>query len=135
MKGDDAVGCMVADELKGLEGVVIFDAGTAPENYIEPIIELAPERLLLIDACAFEGEPGEFRLFPREELDRLAGGLVSTHTLPLGMTVALLGQQIKADIHLLGIQPGSLEFDSGLSEAVSRALPGVVEFVKRWLAG
>jgi hydrogenase 3 maturation protease len=135
MKGDDAIGCRVADELKELERAVVFDAGTAPENYIEPIVELDPDRLLFIDACAFGGEPGEFRLFGREDIDRLAAGLVSTHTLPLSMTAALLGQQIKASIHLLGIQPESLEFDAGLSEPVSRALPGIVEFVRGWVAG
>jgi hydrogenase 3 maturation protease len=135
MKGDDAIGCIVIDGLKELERAVVFDAGTAPENYIEPIVELDPDRLLFIDACAFGGEPGEFRLFGREDIDRLAAGLVSTHTLPLSMTAALLGQQIKASIHLLGIQPESLEFDAGLSEPVGRALPGIVEFVRGWVAG
>ncbi|UCG43932.1 MAG: hydrogenase 3 maturation endopeptidase HyCI [candidate division WOR-3 bacterium] len=138
MKGDDAVGCLVADELTAPEKAFqakVYDAGTAPENYIEPIVELDPDRVLFIDACAFGGEPGEFRLFGREEMDRLAAGLVSTHTLPLSMTAALLGQQTKATIQLLGIQPQSLEFDAGLSEPVSRAMPGIVEFVKVWVAG
>ncbi len=135
MKGDDAIGCLVADELKELGRAVVFDAGTAPENYIEPIVELDPDRLLFIDACAFGGKPGEFRLFASKEMDRLAAGLVSTHTLPLSMTAALLGQETKATIQLLGIQPQSLEFDAGLSEPIAGALPGVVEFVKGWVAG
>ncbi len=153
MKGDDAVGCLVADALSDLEGVEVIDAGVAPENYIEPVVKLNPDRVLIVDACAFGGEPGEFRLFPRAEIDQLAGSMVSTHTLPLSITVAMLGQRISGEIHLLGIQPGGMakcewrsanpEFgnresgcgialESVLSEPVAQALPAIVSLARKW---
>jgi hydrogenase 3 maturation protease len=132
MRGDDAVGCLVVDELHGMDDVEAIDAGTTPENYVEPIVELNPERVLIVDACAFGGKPGEFRLFGREDMERLAAGMVSTHTLPLNMTVSLLEQQLEADIHFLGVQPEALEFDAGLSGPVEDALEAIVEFVRDW---
>jgi len=135
LKGDDAIGCLVADGLTGVEGIRVVDAGTAPENYLEPVAAAVPDRVLFVDACAFGGEPGEFRLFGRADIDRLTGQLVSTHTLPLGMTVAMLEQLTPARIELLGVQPASLDFDAELSPPLRAALPRIVEFVRGWASG
>ena len=133
MRGDDAVGCLVCDELKEFAGAVVFDGELAPENYIIPILDFGPSRVMIVDACDFGGKPGEFRLFSREDIDRLAGGLVSTHTLPLTMTAAMLDQQLDAEIVLLGIQPAAIEFGAGLSEPVSAALPRLVQSIRDWV--
>lgn len=134
-RGDDAAGPMVVDELAGDEGIATVDAGSAPENWLEPIARLEPELLVFVDACDFGGRPGEFREFSREELDRLAGGLVSTHTLPLTVTVTLLEQQLDCDIVLVGVQPGRLQFNAGLSDEVRAALPCVAGYLRRRAGG
>ncbi|MFO7638277.1 MAG: hydrogenase 3 maturation endopeptidase HyCI [bacterium] len=134
-RGDDAVGPLIADGLAADEGLRVFDAGLAPENYLGPVIALAPEAVLVVDACEFGGRPGDFRVFGREELERLGGGFVSTHTLPLTLTVAMLEAQMPARIEFLAVQPGTLEFAAGLSGPVAAALPGLVELVRRWTAG
>ncbi len=134
LKGDDAIGCLVVDGLESSGELRAVDAGIAPENYIEPIAADEPERVLFVDACAFGGEPGEFRLFGRADIDRLAGQMVSTHTLPLGMTVAMLAQMTGARIELLGVQPVSIEFDAEMTEPLRETLPRVVERVRAWAA-
>jgi hydrogenase maturation protease len=133
LRGDDAVGCLVIDELEPGDDLKVIDGGTSPENYIGPIVDFTPARILLVDACAFDGQPGEFRLFNRAELDRLAAGMVSTHTLPLTMTVVMIEQQSEASIEFLGVQPVSLEFDAGLSQPVASTLPDLVDYVRRWV--
>ena len=135
LKGDDAIGCLVADGLAGAPGIRVVDAGTAPENYLEPVASAGPDRVLFVDACAFGGKPGDFRLFPRADIDRLAAQLVSTHTLPLSMTVAMLERLTGARIELLGVQPESLGFDAELSPPLRAALPRIVAFVRGWVAG
>lgn len=135
LRGDDGVGPIVIDGLReaGLnEG--LFDCGTAPENYIAPALELEPEGVLFVDACAFGGHPGEFRLFSRQEIDELAMALVSTHTLPLAMTVELIALQSPARIALLGVQPAQVEFGLPLSPAVAAALPTIVTAVRDWIS-
>jgi hydrogenase 3 maturation protease len=132
MRGDDAVGCMVIDELAGFDLAATIDAGNAPENYIQPVTQLAPGRVLVVDACDLGARPGEFRLLDRRAIEDLSYGLLSTHTLPLTLTIEMLVQETGAEVQLLGIQPGRIEFGQGLSEEVAQALPAVVRFVRDW---
>lgn len=156
LRGDDAIGCVLCDELRnrgdctglrrlerrGLspsgdsescpDSIHVIDCGDTPENYVEPVAKLAPRRILVIDCCAFGAEAGEFRLFSRPEIEELSYGLLSTHTLPLSLTVELLSVETGAAIELLGIQPERIEFGTELSPAVQSALPALVERVRAW---
>lgn len=166
LRGDDAVGCIVCDELGadrdrnspprhqvtksgpepesplGVLGALggsslgdsvwVIDCGNTPENYIQPVADRNPTRILVVDCCDFGAKPGEFRLFSRAEIEQLSYGLLSTHTLPLTLTVEMLSLETQATIELLGIQPERIEFGEDLSEPVRRALPAVGEFVRDW---
>ena len=146
LRGDDAVGCLVCDELQktspsslvprpsSVPGPFVLDCGNTPENYIQPVADQNPTRILVVDCCNYGAPPGEFRLFSREEVDRLSYGLLSTHTLPLTLTIEMLSLETRAAIELLGIQPERIEFGEDLSEPIRRALPAVVEFVRDWAA-
>lgn len=134
LRGDDAVGCLLIDELAGFEGADLFDTGSTPENYIEPVARLKPGRVMIVDACSFGGRSGEYRLFDRAAVEELSYGLLSTHTLPLSLTIEMLGRETGAEVSLLGVQPLQLEFGGELSEPVRAALPGLAEFCRRWAA-
>ena len=133
LRGDDAVGCILCDELAGLVGAQVIDCADTPENFVEPVAKLRPRRILVIDCCDFGAEAGEFRLFSRKELEELSYGLLSTHTLPLSLTVELLSVETGAAIELLGIQPERIEFGTDLSPSVRAALPALVERVRDWV--
>jgi hydrogenase 3 maturation protease len=146
LRGDDAIGCIVCDELQGAgespianrqspiaSDVFVLDCGNTPENYIQPVADRKPARILVVDCCNYGAKPGEFRLFSREEVDRLSYGLLSTHTLPLTLTIEMLSLETRAAIELLGIQPERIEFGEDLSDPVQRALPAAVEFVRSWV--
>jgi len=112
--------------------VHVLDCGNAPENYLKPIADRNPGRILVVDCCEFGGKPGEFRVFSRPEIENLSYGLLSTHTLPLTLTIEMLSLETKATIELLGIQPQAIEFGTDLSEPVRGALPALVQFVSAW---
>ncbi len=146
LRGDDGVGPYVIDRLQGRTAALLFDCGTAPENYVGVVVAARPDRLLLIDACDFGGQPGEFRFFGRKEIQRFATGLVSTHTLPISLTVVLIEQQLGRGVEcrrselssslvvaLLGIQPRQVDFGEGLSADVEAALPAIVDVVCHWI--
>jgi hydrogenase maturation protease len=135
LRGDDAVGPILLDTLAGLDRARLFDVGSTPENYILPIAQLAPARILVVDACDFGARPGEFELFDRSQVERLTYGLLSTHTLPLSLTIEMLVQETDAAVFLLGVQPAAMEFGTELSAPVSAALPALAEFVRRWVTG
>ena len=114
------------------DSVFVLDCGNTPENYIQPVADRNPARILVVDCCAYEAKPGEFRLFSRTEIEQLSYGLLSTHTLPLTLTIEMLSLQTHATIELLGIQPERIEFGESLSEPVRRALPALIQFVRDW---
>jgi hydrogenase 3 maturation protease len=109
-----------------------LDCGSTPENYVQPIAEKKPDRILIVDCCEYGAQPGDFRVFGRSEIDQLSYGLMSTHTLPLTLTIEMLSQETDARIELLGIQPQQTELGEDLSEPVRHVLPAVAEFVRHW---
>jgi hydrogenase 3 maturation protease len=144
LRGDDAVGCIVCEELQksGPSSLVsrlssvcapyVLDCGSTPENYLQPVADRKPTRILVVDCCSFGARPGEWRLFSRPEIDELSYGLLSTHTLPLTLTIEMLSLETGATIELLGIQPEQIEFGTDLSPAVRAVLPALVQFVSDW---
>lgn len=120
LKGDDGAGPLVCEQLKG--GKVCADlinAGTVPENYIQPIIKKAPHNLLVIDAIDFGASPGTIRIFKPEQLNSHA---ISTHTLSPRLFVDVVCQNIKLDVYFIGIQPAQIQLGQSISHQVSKAI-------------
>jgi hydrogenase 3 maturation protease len=115
MRGDDAAGPMVIDELGKdpvRDDVLLLDCGELPENLIRRITGFRPRRLILVDSADLGASPGAFREISREEI---GGHAVSTHRMPLAMLLDFLESRIGFDLVFIGIQPKQ----SGLNEPVS----------------
>jgi hydrogenase 3 maturation protease len=136
MRSDDGIGSIIASELKSfrLAKVNVFDCETSPENYLEQVIALRPAWVIFIDACNFGGAAGEFKLFEYQEIPAVSYGLLSTHTLPLGLSIELIRNQVNCRISLLGIQPKSLNFGMKLSEDLIRAKQEIIQFIFKLLS-
>jgi hydrogenase 3 maturation protease len=119
LKGDDAVGPLVCQQLAGKTCAGLLDAGTVPENYIQPIIEKTPQNLLIIDAIDFGASPGTIRVFKPEQLGSL---VVSTHTLSPRLFVDMICRNVKVDVYFVGIQPAQTQLGQSLSDRVSQAV-------------
>jgi hydrogenase 3 maturation protease len=64
LKADDGAGPLVCEQLGRAKVCAdLIDAGTVPENYIQPIIKKAPQNLLVIDAIDFGASPGTIKIF------------------------------------------------------------------------
>ncbi|MCX6992282.1 MAG: hydrogenase 3 maturation endopeptidase HyCI [Kiritimatiellaeota bacterium] len=119
LKGDDAAGPELIDRITGRSRFHCLDAGVAPENYLEKIVRIGPDTILLVDAIDFGGAAGSCRLFAA---DQITGGGLSSHALSLRMTCDYLQQRIKVHIFILGIQPAQVNMNGPLSAAVSAAV-------------
>jgi len=115
LKGDDGTGPLVCEGLKGSVSVKVIDAGTVPENYVRPIVQAAPENLLIIDAIDFGDRPGAVRVCRPDEISDFA---FSTHALSLHLFVDMLRKDIAVEVFLLGIQPGDMRLGESASPAV-----------------
>ncbi len=119
------------------ENVVLIDGGTAG-IFLSPEIDYL-DKLLIIDVVKAKGEPGEVKLYEKEDffIDRLPLKL-SPHQ--LGLQEVLLLNEIKGtcpgEVKLIGVIPKTVETGTELSEELEGVLPKVeklvLEILKEW---
>jgi hydrogenase 3 maturation protease len=122
MRGDDAIGPLLAGRLNGRVDAEVIDAEEVPENYIDPIIQAKPEVLVILDAASLDAPPGSVAII---ELDNIASAGLSTHRASLNLFLLVLASEIHPDIFILGIQPQSTAFGAPLSQPVQVALGNI----------
>ncbi|MHC4741943.1 MAG: hydrogenase 3 maturation endopeptidase HyCI [Planctomycetota bacterium] len=123
LKGDDAVGPFLCEQLAGKTCAEVIDAGTVPENYIQKIVGKNPQTLLVIDAIDFGASPGTIKVFRPRQLNSIA---ISTHTLSPRLFVGLVTSQIEVNVRFIGIQPAQVALGEPISEEVRRAAENVL---------
>jgi hydrogenase 3 maturation protease len=123
LKGDDAAGPIVCQQLGGKVCAELIDAGTVPENYIQTIIKKAPRNLLIIDAIDFGASPGTINIFKPEQLNSSA---FSTHTLSPRLFADMVCKDIDVDVYFVGIQPAQTQLGESQSAQVSQAIQWLV---------
>lgn len=90
-----------------------------PENAVSALRRFKPDLVVLMDAADFGGTPGEIHWIDPQVT---SGFSASSHTLPFSVLAGYLAREFKCEVCLLGIQPHSLEFDSGFSSPVKNSL-------------
>ncbi|MBE0478889.1 carbamoyltransferase HypF, partial [Candidatus Aerophobetes bacterium] len=126
MKGDDGAGCIFIEELQKASKsfrIYLFNGGQLPENYLEKIIKVRPDKVFIVDAVDFNASPGKVRLFKEVEPSLN----FSTHHLPLSFILKYLREKTKAEVFILGIQPKNIQWGSNLSLEVKSAVKGLIE--------
>jgi hydrogenase 3 maturation protease len=126
MIGDDAAGPLLAEKLKRapLAGWETLNGGSAPENSLFLIREMAPEQVLIVDAADMDLTPGEIRLIGDERIEDPF--FMTTHSLPLTYLMQAL-REFVPKVDLLGIQPELVAFGYPVSDRVKLAVDQVYE--------
>jgi hydrogenase 3 maturation protease len=121
MLGDDAAGPRLIELLQkaGVEGLILIDAGPAPERHFGEIEAAAPDAVLLVDAVDWGAAAGEVAFF---EEDSLPQRLSSTHDVSMRLIMRYIREQTGAKVGLVGIQPAQAAFGAGLSPQVEDAV-------------
>lgn len=131
LQGDDGLGIWATEMLASCElppGVTIQAAGT-PGLGLATWLEGWP-RVILVDAVHMGNSPGMWRRFGSEEIKLIIEDVpLSIHEpgLACGIALAQALDLLPEEILLYGVEPGSLNNGQGLSPAVRRALPELVE--------
>ena len=124
LSGDDGFGPRLIERVKPVLGERAIDGGLAPENWTGPIAKLAPDTLIIADAVAFGGKPGEIRLLKPEDLE---SGIPSTHGPGLSSFIEYIRQSLpQIEIIILAVQPEKTGFGEPMSEAVEKAIEEIV---------
>lgn len=134
MNGDDGAGVCAVRELSAkmpaAEGVLLIDAGTAPESYTGPLRRFEPDLIIEIDAADQHMEAGATSWIDWREADGLSA---STHTLPPSVLAEFLTTDLGCPIQLIGVQPATLDMGQGLSPAVAAAVKELAGQLHAWL--
>jgi hydrogenase 3 maturation protease len=115
IRGDDGLGPKLIEILKarGVPGASLFDCGTAPENYIFPILSSSCDTVVLVDAADIGKSPGATAVFDLENISRVS---FSTHNpSPRLFTDLLKTGREEMNIFVISVQPLS----TGIGEPIS----------------
>ena len=130
---DDGVGVKVVQKLQReynfTETVEIMDGGTLGLDLLPKLEGI--ERLIVVDAVETGGEPGTCVRLVGEELPIALATKVSPHQMGLKdlLSVAELMGHSPREMVLIGVQPGSIEMDTELTEAVEAQVGELVRMV------
>ncbi|MDD4900392.1 MAG: hydrogenase 3 maturation endopeptidase HyCI [Candidatus Omnitrophica bacterium] len=119
LKGDDAAGMIVAQQIKKKKNVKVFLGSSAPENITGEIKKFSPSHLLIIDSAIMQEKEGAIKIFPAQDI---AGISFSTHRMPIRILADYLAASIGCDVTFIGIQPQQTEFLSPPGEAVAKSI-------------
>jgi hydrogenase maturation protease len=143
LRGDDGVGTTVIEHLQEQSAelppeVTLIDGGTPG---LETILLMQDyERVIIVDAAEMDLPPGIWRRFSTDAVRMQARDLHLRGTLHYaGLAEALaLGeamQMLPPQITIFGVQPARMDWELGLSDAVSAAVPAVAAAIKEMLHG
>lgn len=128
LRGDDGFGPELVKNLSGRTEANLLDGGETPEDLLDQIVQLAPARLVIADAVALGGMPGDAALLESDQLGKRIS--VSTHNLSLLMFIKYLKEKLpELDIRILGVQPRSIDFGKGLSAEVRKTIDNLTGII------
>ncbi|MDD5428732.1 MAG: hydrogenase 3 maturation endopeptidase HyCI [Candidatus Omnitrophica bacterium] len=121
IRGDDGLGPKLIEMLKGRQVKAhLFDCGTAPENYIFPILSTSCDTVVLIDAADIGTEPGGIKIFSLDEISTVS---FSTHNpSPRLFTDLLKTGKDNINIFVISVQPKDTSLGAPMSKEVLQGL-------------
>jgi hydrogenase 3 maturation protease len=129
-RGDDGIGPYITGKINSGENLKTFSINGRFEDYIDAIVKINPELIVVIDAANFEGEPGEFRRFSIDNLKE--NDIISTHTMPVLFYLELLKDRLPAaEITIIGIKPQDISMGNKISGKVRDAGDKIALFFNR----
>lgn len=119
-RGDDGIGSLLAQRIKGKVPFIVYDSGPNPENYLGKIIKDKPDNIIIIDAVDFGAKAGDFRQVEAQDIKTV--NLFSTHNASISLTINYLQNNLKANIIILIIQPKNIAFIDNLTPELTETL-------------
>jgi hydrogenase maturation protease len=133
LRGDDGIGPFVIRKLQEGDADIfkeLKDAGSDPFLILENLLESDP--VLVIDCAKMGLKPGCVRRisarnhgFPAKNFDQSLHGYRLSNLWQLARKMG-----VKNDLIVIGVEPQSLEFNTGLSAVVINSIPAILQMVR-----
>ncbi|QLE87450.1 hydrogenase maturation peptidase HycI [Shewanella sp. Scap07] len=131
MMGDDGAGPLLAELMQNnpIAGWAVIDGGSAPENCIHQVRQLAPERVIVFDAAEIGEQAGEVRVIDPDAIADMF--IMSTHSLPLNFLIEDL-KTFVPEVLFVGVQPAIVAFSFPMTEMVENAVGDLYQRLPSW---
>lgn len=132
LRGDDGIGPVIIQELESINPslpVQLCDAGSDAFTILDHL--LGSEPILIIDCARMGQKPGTVKVIRTNNTELLPATIgMSLHGFSL-TEVLQMARSMGADkeIAVIGVEPHSIEFNSGLSEVVKNSIPLIKEMI------
>lgn len=120
LRSDDGFGSLFARQIRDKVSFLVIDTGGSPENYLEKVIRLRPDNIIIVDALDFAGKPGEIRILKAEDLQ--TSNLFFSHNCSLTLLINYLQNHLPANIILLIVQPKDIRLGNRLTPKIKESL-------------
>jgi len=125
-RGDDGVGCFIAQNFRSDDWLVL-DCGTVPENFTSIVSKTRPKYLVIVDAAEMNLEPGQFRVISPERIDQF---YITTHNIPLSYLISYLDRWVEKII-LIGIQPQKIDDFNRISKELKDSMKKIIRILEK----
>ena len=132
LRGDDGIGPAVLDYLRFngyADNARLIDAGSDAFTLLDHLLQ--PEPVILIDCARMGKTPGDVRMVRLSEFTlQITDQLVSLHGFSIAEVYRMaIKMATVADCVVIGIEPGSIEFDQDLCTGVKACIPAAAQLV------
>jgi hydrogenase maturation protease len=132
IRGDDGIGPVVIEELEKnghLLPVHLCDAGSDAFTVLDHL--LGSEPVLIIDCARMGKKPGTVKKIVTTDIERMPSDIgMSLHGYSLvGIWKIAQSMGVKKNLAIIGVEPDSIQFNSGLSEVVKKSIPVIIKMV------
>jgi len=128
LKGDDAAGIYFVKKLKKeleseknevFKRADFFIAGNDPLSFAFKIVNVKYKRVVLVDACIFEGNPGDVKVFSSEDI-LSQNFVITTHNYDLGIFLKTL-EKSGVEVILIGVLPENVDESEEISDIIKKS--------------
>jgi hydrogenase maturation protease len=131
--GDDGVGPVVLNELRkqvGVDSAELINAGSDAFVLLDYLLKTDP--VIIIDCARMGKEPGAILKFRTSQIQpQWISNNLSLHGFSIGDILTMARElDSSAESVIIGIEPKSIVFNTGLSAEISRNIPAIIDLVR-----
>jgi len=132
LKGDDGIGPHIIEELEKTSlsfPIQLCDAGSDAFTILDHLIGSEP--VIIIDCARMGKKPGTVKKILTKDIELLPSGVgMSLHGYSLAEIWKIAQSMgIKKNLAIIGVEPDSIQFNTGLSEVVKNSIPIIIKMV------
>lgn len=132
LRGDDGIGPVIIHKLEESSQslpIRLYDAGSDAFTILDQL--LGSEPVLIIDCARMGKEPGTVQKISAKDSELLPANLgMSLHGYSLSEVWQIARSMgVENDLAVIGVEPDSVHFNSGLSEVVKKSIPIIMQVV------